>query len=57
MAIMRPMRHTYIQRLMKSEKRNARIRRLREQGATFAQLAKQFNITRARAHVICAKRK
>ena len=43
----------YIAKLIKTERRNSKIRALRDSGKTFAQLAKLFNISRARAHKIC----
>ena len=51
------MSETYIQRLTKSERRNAKIRLARATGKTYQQLATQFDISRARAHVICSTKR
>ena len=46
------MTDTYLDRLILLERRNRRIRSMRQRGKTFKEIAARFDISRARAHKI-----
>ena len=46
------MAETYIQRLIKLERRNERIRAMRKAGKPYKEIASRFGMSIARAHII-----